>query len=91
MMGAGYAGKRAMANGRDDWFYRRCVGWELTVAWLPKRCDLTGRRIWLKEAWRGTSVLTGPGESIIEHRWHDKDEHLIFLLKGKNYESVQYI
>lgn len=91
MMGAGYAGKRAMAATKDDWFYRRCVGWELTVAWLPKRCDLTGRRIWLKEAWRGTGVLTGPGESIIEHRWHDKDEHLIFLLKGKNYESVQYI
>ena len=81
MMGTGYVGKKRMAAGRDDGFYRRCVGWELSFAWLPERCDLTGRRIWLKEAWRGTSVLTGPGEPIIEHRWHDRDEHLVFLLK----------
>lgn len=82
MMGTGYVGKRHMAVDRDDGFYRRCVGWEMSFAWLPERCDLTGRRIWLKEAYRGTSVLVGPGESIIEHRWHDRDEHLLFLLKG---------
>ena len=91
MMGAGYQSKRAMTDGRDDWFYRRCVGWELSFAWLPKRCDLTGKIIWLKEAWCGTGILTGPGESIIEQRWHDPDEHLIFLLQGKNYESTRYI
>lgn len=85
MMGAGYVGKKRMAASRDDGFYRRCVGWELSFAWLPERCDLTGQRVWLKLAYRGTSVLVGPGDpddAIIEHRWHDRDEHLLFLLKG---------
>lgn len=66
----------------EDWFYRRCVGWELSFAWLPHRCYITNRLIWLEYAYRGMSILTGPGDDIVEYRWHDKMEHLIFKLKG---------
>lgn len=79
MMNSGYYHNQGY---RSDWFYRRCVGWELSFVWLPKRCNLTGRRIWLEWAYQGTGVLIGPGDSIFENRWHSKDEHLIFLLKG---------
>jgi hypothetical protein len=82
MMGAGYYSKRAMAQGRDDWFYRKCIGWQLRFALFPKRCDITNRLIWLEYAYRGTAVLTGPGDSIVEHRWHDRHEHIIFKIKG---------
>jgi len=82
MMGTGYQSKRLMAQGRDDWFYRKCLGWELKFAVLPKRCDITDNLIWLKHAYRGTALLTGPGDNIVEHRWHDKNEHLIFKIKG---------
>ena len=78
---AGYAFKKNQHE-LDDWFYRRCVGWQLKFVWWPSICDLTGRKVWLEFAYRGTSVLTGPGEPIIDHRWHDKMEHLIWKLKG---------
>lgn len=81
-MGTGYRGKKAMADSRDDWFYRNCAGWQLKFALLPTRCDLTGSIIWLKYGYMGTGILTGPGESIIERRWHDKDQHLIWKIKG---------
>ena len=66
----------------DVWFYRNCLGWQLRFALFPHRCDLTDRVIWLEYAYKGTSMLTGPGDPIIEHRWHDKAEHLIWKLKG---------
>ena len=67
---------------QDDWFYRRCVGWELKFALIPRRCYITKRLIWLEYAYKGTSVLTGPGDPIIDHRWHDKMEHLMWKIKG---------
>ena len=74
-MGAGYYAKRAV-----DSFYRRAT-WKEKFALLPQRCELSDRRIWLKKAFIGTSVLTGPGSDIIEYRWHDAHEHTMWLLK----------
>jgi hypothetical protein len=82
MMGAGYASKRAMAQGRDDWFYRKCLGWQLRFALWPQHCDLSGDIIWLEFGYRGTAVLTGPGEDLVEHRWHNRHEHIIWKIKG---------
>jgi len=82
MMGAGYASKRAMAQGRDDWFYRYCIGWKLKFVWWPVYCDLSSRPLWLEYAYQGTAMLTGPGDSVVEHRWHQKHEHIIFKIKG---------
>jgi len=28
-----------------------------------------------------TRIITGPGESIFEYRWHDKNAHIIWKLK----------
>ena len=81
MMGAGYYGKKAMAADREDWFYRRCVGWQLRFTLWPRRCDLTDKLVWLRFAYQGTALLTGPGDTIVEHRWHDKIEHIIWKLK----------
>ena len=54
--------------------------WELKFTWLPKKCDITGRRIWLEMAYKGTAIWTGPGEPIVEVRWHEKLEHLIWAI-----------
>lgn len=63
-------------------FKRLCVGWELKFSFIPRRSYYTGKYFFLKKAWRGTSVLTGPGEPIIEYRWCAKDEFLFLKLKG---------
>ena len=64
----------------DSFYSKMMIGTELKFAWLPERCNLTGRRIWLEKAYRMTRIITGPGESIFEYRWHDKNAHIIWKL-----------
>ena len=83
-MGAGYYGKRAMARDKMDdsaMFYNRCTT-KYKFAWLPERCCITDKRIWLKCGYELTAIWTGPGEPIIEHKWHDKYAHLVWKLTG---------
>lgn len=61
-------------------FYYRCRGWELKFAFFPKQCFRSGKKIWLKYGYRGIALWTGPGEPMPEAQWHDKDEHLLWLL-----------
>ena len=65
----------------DDPFYRWSLGAKLKFAWLPKTCYISGKRIWLKYGYRMTRLITGPGDTIFEYRWHDKFEHIIWKLK----------
>jgi hypothetical protein len=64
-------------------FYERMIGTEYKFAWLPQRCDISGKQIWLKNAYRITrmTMTMVPGDIIFEHRWHDKLEHLFWKLK----------
>ena len=82
-MGAGYYSKRLMARDRDrdESFYRRAV-WVKRFAWWPKRCDCSGRWLWLQRVMMGVAMYTGPGDPVFEFRWHDAKEHVVFLLKG---------
>lgn len=65
----------------DDFYRNRYLGAELKFVWLPKRCNLSSKRIWLKRAYRLTAIWTGPGEPVIETRWHDKNTHIMWMLK----------
>ena len=64
-----------------DYFYDKLLGTELKFAWLPQTCHISGKIIWLKYGYRMTRMITGPGDPIFEHRWHDKMEHIIWKLK----------
>ncbi len=64
----------------DPFYDRMMIGAQLKFAWLPKTCHISGKRIWLKYAYRMTRIITGPGESIFEYRWHDKNAHIIWQL-----------
>ncbi len=65
-----------------DGLWRKRAVWELRFAWFPRRCALTHKLIWLNLAYMGTVIYTGPGESVVEFRWHEANEHLIWLLKS---------
>lgn len=90
---AGFKSKRAMVKARlmsmvgaeaenttYDPFEARCVGKQIKFAWLPKKCYITGKRIWLKNALKRTAMWTGPGDNIFEHRWYDPQEYMIWQL-----------
>ena len=65
---------------RED-FKNRAL-WYVKFAWLPKRCWISRRWIWLEKAYHGTAMWTGPGEPIFEYHWVNKDEYLVAKLKG---------
>lgn len=64
----------SMWRGTVDWRYKFC--------WFPKRCALSGKKLWLNMAYCGYRMITGPGDPIVEYRWHDPHEHLLWVLKG---------
>jgi len=66
----------------DEAFKRRCIGWEFRISFLPRRCYYSKKLLWLKRAYLGVSMLTGPGEPIFEYRWIEKNEFLIQRIKG---------
>lgn len=54
--------------------------WQLCRIMWPRRCEISGRRLW-----PGTLVYRGSaaqyGTSVVEYRWHDQKEHLLWQLK----------
>ena len=65
----------------DSFYSKMMIGTELKFAWFPETCYISGKRIWLKYGYRMTRIIIGPGESLFEYRWHDKNAHIIWLLK----------
>ena len=67
----------------DGWdHFDRVSTTNLKFTFLPRRCYISGKYIWLKHAYRKTATYTGPGEPVHEHRWYDKKEFLVARLKG---------
>ncbi len=66
----------------NDAFNRRCIGWQLKYCLLPRRCHYTNKRLWLTFAYKGTGMITGPGETIFEYRWCNRKEFLFLKIKG---------
>jgi hypothetical protein len=71
-------------NGKYSSRFEDRAGWQLKFAFFPKKCNLTGKTIWLETAYKGTASWHGPGEPVYETRWHDKIEHLVWQLKREN-------
>jgi len=55
--------------------------WRLRFLWWPKRSSITGRRLWLRQVYEGTRMITGPGDPVFLFRYHEPAEHLIWRLK----------
>ena len=78
------------------------INWEMnTPTWLsrvsyvklryclwPKHCDISGRRLWLENAYETTRVITGPGDPVLEHRRYSTEEFLILRLKYGDFRSL---
>ena len=69
------------SNFGDNLFNSRCLGWERSFAWLPRRCHLSKRWIWLQSAWVGSAMFIVGDHFVFEHRWHHPVSHTWWLLK----------
>jgi hypothetical protein len=54
--------------------------WSWQFAWLPHRCELSNKFIWLSYAYRGVVTINDYPESV-QVRWRNTDEHLLHLIK----------
>ena len=64
----------------QDWGLNRAVGWKLKFCLLPKKCFLSGKRIWGKSAYYGENWITGPGDPIVDEYWISKEEFILWQL-----------
>jgi len=64
-------------------YLNRATDWKLKFSIVPQRCSISGKRIWLERAYRGTRTITGPGTPVIEHFWVRSEEFIIWNLKGR--------
>ncbi len=77
MMGAGYTD-----NGIhwDTWLSRASL--KDTRSYWPRRCDITGKSLWLKKSICGIRMWTGPGDPVYETKWFDPNALVFLILKG---------
>ena len=62
-------------------FYKKAI-WRKRFLWKkPRRCELTGKLLWFRYVYEGVAVWTGPHDPVIEFRYHDSKEHIIWLLE----------
>ena len=50
---------------------------------LPRRCKLSDKLLWFTNAYVEIHCFIGPGDSIFEYKYYDKNEYLVNKLKGK--------
>lgn len=62
-------------------FKHRAV-WYVKFAWWPSRCAISKERIWLKRAYKGTAMWTGPGDPVFQYEWVSKEHYLFAKLRG---------
>jgi hypothetical protein len=65
----------------NNFYGGKYLGAEFKFAWFPKTCELTGNLIWLKYAYSLIIIYTGASKPVIHSRWHDKNAHIMWLLK----------
>ena len=63
-------------------FRSHCIGTELKFVLFPKKCELTGKLLWLAYAYKQTAMWTGPGDPVFDYSWYDKDNFLLARIKG---------
>ena len=63
-----------------SWGLSRAIGWKLKICWIPKKCFLSEKPLWGKQAYHAQRIITGPGDPVIENYWLDKTEFIKWQL-----------
>jgi hypothetical protein len=58
------------------------IGTEYKFLLFPRRCKLSDKLLWFCYAYVEIHCFTGPGDSIFEYNYYDKNEYLVNKLKG---------
>ena len=69
----------------DDYWalYNRTTQWCLIFSFLPRRCEVTQRWIWLEQCYRGFTLITGPGDPVAQYVHLAKETFIVESLAGR--------
>ena len=67
----------------ENYALSRVSQWRLTRCWLPKKCALSKKPLWGKNAYKGIWCIHGPGDPVEKTYWIEKKEFLFWQLKGQ--------
>jgi hypothetical protein len=62
---------------------QRVKVWKLKFSLFPRKCFLSNKALWGKFAYHGINWIGGPGEPVKEVFWIEKNEFLMWNLRGK--------
>ena len=65
--------------GAEEYFNRR-AHWSYKFAWLPHKCELSGKTIWLKYGYKGECRI-GDYMDPVDVRWRSTNSHLWKLIQ----------
>lgn len=66
------------------WYLRQAKDWRLKICWSPKKCRLSGKDLWLKQAYQGTGPATFYKKGVPDEKfWVDRDEFVMWNLRGQ--------
>lgn len=63
-------------------FKLHCIGTYLKFVIWPRHCSISNKILCLKFVYKQTAMWSGPGDSVFEDRWYDKNEFLMARIKG---------
>ena len=68
----------------DHWtLYNRTTQWKLVISFLPRRCKITNRSIWLEQCYRGFTFISGPGDPVEQYVYLSKETFIVESLAGR--------
>jgi hypothetical protein len=67
----------------SQWMFKlRRVGKQSKISLRPRRCYISGKQLWMKRCIVVTSLVTGPGEPLLEDFWCDTKEFFLDEIRG---------
>ena len=72
-----------MGNNNDWLFYDRRIGTQRKFSWLPRRCYLSRKLLFLKRSVVVTAMMTGPGDIDFKTFWCNPKEFFLDEIKGR--------
>lgn len=72
-----------MPGSTDYWmFNNRRIGRKRKLSFIPRRCYLSDKPLWLKRCEVVYCMVTGPGDPVYETFWCDPKEFLFYEIKN---------
>jgi hypothetical protein len=65
----------------QEWGLNQVRNWRLNFCLWPRTCYFSGNRLWFTWCYKGSRIISGPGDSFVDVYYISKFEYLLWQLK----------